>query len=606
MEATQREAPARRVRLEVVRVLDSFRSSAHLDRQGHCAKRLATIDGVLDLLTACRTGRLGSHVYVCQACKRSQIGLNSCSNRHCACCGKERRQQWQEKMSGWELECSYFHVVFTLPHELNPLLHVNPRPLYKLLMRSATDVLRCTCQRELDCMPGMVLALHTWGQRMNLHVHCHVILTAGGLSCDGQHWRTIPVDHPSLSGQALSDMFRRMFLRRLSHRLTRDQLLWPTRLQMPADPQAVGLDSYRLLSDIYGQEQTEDEPVVTNSHDQSASQDSSPLIAWQSDEQSAECPPSAECPQCGSSHRCSWCQQSQLKDAAHTSLSQPRPRKPTEPEARLLAVLKRKTWMVDSQPPPAEYQGPQAIIGYLANYVTGTCISNSRLIDQSHGQVSIRVKDYKAGQVKQVSFEGEELVRRFVLHILPRGLRRMRYAGLYTPAGREQRLELARKLIASQKQGLSRSAIECPCVEAPRQEVEAESDEEKPPCKTCSRCQANMDSLGLLKGRETLQMIQLADDIDQRLTERTPLLRLEMIAALIDVFCRVWRLRDLPTPVRGLLRGRRLQSLECSALRALLERRLPFSMQFPQAEDKPHTSGVPPPEDRAEVIRATY
>ena len=90
-------------------------------------------------------------------------------------------------------------------------------------------------------------------------------------------------------------------------------------------------------------------------------------------------------------------------------------------------------------------------------------------------------------------------------------------------------------------------------------------------------------------------MIQLADDIDQRLTERTPLLRLEMIAALIDILCRVWRLRDLPTPVRGLLRGRRLQSLERSALRALLERRLPYSMQFQQAEDKPHTSGVPPP-----------
>jgi hypothetical protein len=271
-----------------------------------------------------------------------------------------------------------------------------------------------------------------------------------------------------------------------------------------------------------------------------------------------------------------------------------------------MAVLKRKTWIIDSQPPPAEFQGPQAIIGYLANYVTGTCISNSRLIDQSHGQVSIRVKDYKAGQVKQVSFEGEELVRRFVLHILPRGLRRMRYSGLYTPAGRERRLELARELIARQKQGLSRCAIQCPCVEALRQEVEADSDEEKVPCKTCSRCQANLDSLGLLKGRETLKMIQLADDIDQRLTERAPLLRLEIMAVMMDMLGRVWRLRDLPTPVGGLLRGRRLQSLECSALRALLERRLPYSMQFPQAEDKPHTSGVPPPEDRAEVIRATY
>jgi hypothetical protein len=70
---------------------------------------------------------------------------------------------------------------------------------------------------------------------------------------------------------------------------------------------------------------------------------------------------------------------------------------------------------------------------YLANYVTGTCILNARLLDHEDGRVSIRVKDYKSGQVQRVSFEAEEFVRRFVLHILPPGLRRMRYSGLFTP-----------------------------------------------------------------------------------------------------------------------------------------------------------------------------
>jgi hypothetical protein len=96
-------------------------------------------------------------------------------------------------------------------------------------------------------------------------------------------------------------------------------------------------------------------------------------------------------------------------------------------------VLKRKSWMVNCQPPPTEYQGPEAIIRYLANYVTGTCIHNARLLDHEDGRVSIRVKDYKSGQVQRVSFEAEEFVRRFVLHILPPGLRRMRYSGLFTP-----------------------------------------------------------------------------------------------------------------------------------------------------------------------------
>ena len=162
-------------RLELVRVLDRYRYKAGLSEQGYSPERLENISRVLRLLTACRTGRMGSHVYECQACQRSLIGLNSCNDRHCSCCGGDRRDEWREQMIGWELDCDYFHVVFTLPHVLNPLILLNPEQMYKLLMRSVIDVLKRICEREFGCQPGIAVVLHTWGQRMNLHVHAALV-----------------------------------------------------------------------------------------------------------------------------------------------------------------------------------------------------------------------------------------------------------------------------------------------------------------------------------------------------------------------------------------------------------------------------------------------
>jgi hypothetical protein len=636
MDVAQLQAPAQRPRLEVVRVLEQYRHSSQLDRQGHCDRRLATINRVLDLLTACRTGRLGSHVTICQGCERLLIALNSCNNRHCPCCGQQRRLQWQQKMSGLQLECNYFHVVFTLPHELNPLLLVNPRLLYRLLMRSATDVLLRTCQRELDCVPGMVLALHGWGQRMNLHVHCHVILTAGGLSSDGQHWRTIPVDHPALGDQVLAELFRQMFVRRLFHRLTRNRLLWPTREHLPADPTAIGLDSVERFYSIYGDQQSLDEPAESDSDDLvvsdnlSASNDLCSFTPWQPDgpgsssDLSEGSDRSQSCRQCGSGRLCSWCRQKRPLPPALSADSRSRQRELTEGEARLLAVLKRKSWMVNCQPPPTEFQGPEAIIRYLANYVTGTCIHNARLLDHEDGRVSIRVKDYKSGQVQRVSFEAEDFVRRFVLHILPPGLRRMRYSGLFTPAGLGKRLELARLLIARQRDGgaaecdvenveskSESSANQSTALEGDREEdsleeVGFDEDQEAVACKTCSRCQARMQVLGRLRGRDTLAIVRLADGIDERLAEWSPLLRLELIAELIKILAGAWRLQDLPAPIRDSMRYCPTDYLEISGLRALLERKLPMSMRSAQAEEGVYTSGVPPPQIPAEVIHVLH
>lgn len=237
--------------------------------------------------------------------------------------------------------------------------------------------------------------------------------------------------------------------------------------------------------------------------------------------------------------------------------------------------------------------------------------------------MSIRVKDYKAGQVKQVSFEGEELVRRFVLHILPRGLRRMRYAGLYTPAGLGKRLQLARLLIARQRNGVAAEcdvenvesksessvdnkanqliALEGDRDEDPLEEIGFDEEQEAVACKTCSRCQARMQLLGRLRGRETLAIVRLADGIDERLAEWSPLLRLELIAELIKILAGAWRLQDLPAPIRDSMRNCPTDYLELSGLRALLERKLPMSMRSAETDEGVYTSGVPPPSRSLEV-----
>ena len=151
-------------------------------------------------------------------------------------------------------------------------------------------------------------------------------------------------------------------------------------------------------------------------------------------------------------------------------------------------------------------KGPEAVINYLANYVTGACISDRRLVSDERGKVTIRVKDYKAGDVKLEAYDGAEIVRRFVLHILPRALARVRYSGIFIPSGRAERLERIRELIAAEKQASSLPSLaeqhppQAAELQAADQPDQADGEDDKPTCKRCNRCHSEMDSLGHLNG----------------------------------------------------------------------------------------------------------
>jgi hypothetical protein len=145
---------------------------------------------VLRAIKRCRTAALGGHVDHCSGCGHSAISFNSCRNRHCPKCQAQARQRWLALREQELLGLSYFHVVFTLPHELNRLCQRNPALLYDLLFRAAAETLLevAADPKHLGAEIGFLAILHTWGQNLLLHPHLHCLVPAGGLSPDHTQW----------------------------------------------------------------------------------------------------------------------------------------------------------------------------------------------------------------------------------------------------------------------------------------------------------------------------------------------------------------------------------------------------------------------------------
>lgn len=134
----------------------------------------------------CKSGRLGSNISVCDNCGFSKIHYNSCRNRHCPNCQAVANEIWTDKRRSEVISAPYFHLVFTLPHELNPLIFCNQKLLYSLLHRcTAQTILELSADRRfLGATPGIIQVLHTWNQELDYHVHMHCIVSGGGITPD--------------------------------------------------------------------------------------------------------------------------------------------------------------------------------------------------------------------------------------------------------------------------------------------------------------------------------------------------------------------------------------------------------------------------------------
>ena len=136
----------------------------------------------------CKSGRLGVNLSQCTDCGHVEIHNNSCRNRNCPNCQAVLKEVWVDKRRAEVIDTPYFHVVFTLPHQLNPLIYCNQKLLYGLLHRCCAETLLelSADKKWLGATPGIIQVLHTWNQELDYHVHMHCIVSGGGLTKDGK------------------------------------------------------------------------------------------------------------------------------------------------------------------------------------------------------------------------------------------------------------------------------------------------------------------------------------------------------------------------------------------------------------------------------------
>jgi hypothetical protein len=237
-----------RPQLEVADIVRQY-GAAFLARYG------PTLSGeqhrALRAIAVCRTAPLGGHITQCDHCGHEVQAYNSCRHRSCPKCHGAAQAAWLAARGREVLETPYVHVIFTLPHALEPLALQNPRLLYGLLFRTVAQTLQDIAQdsKHLGAEIGGFAVLHTWGQQLHHHPHLHCVLPAGGLAPDGTRW--VPCrPHFFLPVRVLSRRFRHLYLTGLAQTYTQGQLTLVGRCREFAAPTAW----HQLLADLWHQE----------------------------------------------------------------------------------------------------------------------------------------------------------------------------------------------------------------------------------------------------------------------------------------------------------------------------------------------------------------
>jgi predicted nucleic acid-binding Zn ribbon protein len=187
-------------------------------------------NNVLTKLKLCRTAAMGYHQYRCQntECNHIHYQYHGCRNRHCPVCNRQKQEQWMEERINELLPVKYYHVVFTLPHELNSLVMGNRTVLFKQLFDSAAHTL-LTLSRDpkwLGALPSITAVLHTWGQQLSFHPHLHCILSGGGID-KNMNWcepRNKTVQGYLFPYKVMEPLFKKHFLRNANRMLQNGEI----------------------------------------------------------------------------------------------------------------------------------------------------------------------------------------------------------------------------------------------------------------------------------------------------------------------------------------------------------------------------------------------
>ena len=184
------------------RYLEHYSPSSQQSKVAHC-------------IINCKTGAYGTNVSICEDCGQLEVHYNSCRNRCCPMCQALPKEKWIDKRREDVLDAPYFHVVFTVPQELNPIIYSNQQLLYDALYHSASATINelTADSKHLGARVGYICVLHTWGSEMNYHPHIHVILLGGGLSVKNE-WRDKGEEF-FLPVKILSKVFRGKYMNEL-------------------------------------------------------------------------------------------------------------------------------------------------------------------------------------------------------------------------------------------------------------------------------------------------------------------------------------------------------------------------------------------------------
>jgi hypothetical protein len=179
----------------------------------------------------CRTAALGGHVQACPDGHMARIWYNSCRHRACPQCAYLQTERWLALQRARLLACDHYHVIFTLPHDLNPLWLANVPVMSTFLFQAVRDsvVELLADAKYLGAQPGIIAALHTWSQTLVLHPHVHCLVTGGGVTPDG-HWKAVRHGF-LLPARVVMAVFRGKMLDAIRRAWTRGELVVPEGLR---------------------------------------------------------------------------------------------------------------------------------------------------------------------------------------------------------------------------------------------------------------------------------------------------------------------------------------------------------------------------------------
>ena len=290
----------------------------------------------LDAIARCRSISLGGHKCKCIACGHIKYFYNSCRNRHCPNCQAVNRERWIMQREAELLPVPYYHIVFTLPGELNELVKQYPREVYNALFSACWDTIKTLAKdrKYLGAKTGMTAVLHTWGQKLWLHPHLHCIVPGGGITEQGRWKHARYKDKYLFPQKAMSKIFRAKFVAKL---------------------RSFGVYIPRNVG----------------------------------------------------------------------------------------KAIFSKEWVVYAKRP---FASPKTVVEYLGRYTHKIAISNHRFISINNKQVHFHYKDYRKGAKKlRTQLNATEFLRRFCLHILPKGFVRMRHYGILASKNKARELNIAKK-----------------------------------------------------------------------------------------------------------------------------------------------------------------